>query len=237
MLLAGNRKDSVQADRLSAAPPAGTRAFTFNAPASQGATGTVTETVEVTGAAPAVEVAPSAAGSLIAQNETPAIEKAKPALQGVEVQGVEVNEQPATKAAVPGLARSQAVGMTAAAKLAAPVSSTFAPNVIWSLAAGVLQRSLDGSQSWQSALRADRPLLCYATNHGADVWTGGQAGTLFHSADSGVTWVQVRPSIKGQQLSSDVTHIELRGPLEIVVSTSTNEIWSSADGGKTWEKK
>jgi photosystem II stability/assembly factor-like uncharacterized protein len=105
-------------------------------------------------------------------------------------------------------------------------------------------------------LRADRPLLCYAS-HDEDVWAGGQAGTLFHSADGGVTWVQVQPSIKAQQLSSDVTHIDVpgnvrgnvrgdvrgnvhrgvRGPAEIVLSTSTGEIWSSADGGKTWEKK
>jgi len=63
--------------------------------------------------------------------------------------------------------------------------------------------------------------------------------------------VQVQPSIKAQQLSSDVTHIDLRsddlrsddmrgdvrGPAEIVVSTNNNEIWSSADGGKAWEKK
>jgi photosystem II stability/assembly factor-like uncharacterized protein len=73
------------------------------------------------------------------------------------------------------------------------------------------------------------------------VWTGGQAGTLFHSGNSGITWVQVQPSIKGQALSSDITHIDVRGdvrgPAEIIVSTSNNEIWSSADGGKTWEKK
>jgi photosystem II stability/assembly factor-like uncharacterized protein len=32
-------------------------------------------------------------------------------------------------------------------------------------------------------------------------------------------------------------HGGVRGPAEIVLSTSTGEIWSSADGGKTWEKK
>jgi photosystem II stability/assembly factor-like uncharacterized protein len=47
----------------------------------------------------------------------------------------------------------------------------------------------------------------------------------------------VQPSIKGQQLGFDVTHIDVRGPAEIVVSTSNHEIWSSADGGKTWNKK
>jgi photosystem II stability/assembly factor-like uncharacterized protein len=90
------------------------------------------------------------------------------------------------------------------------------------------------------------------------VWTGGQAGTLFHSADNGVTWAQVQPFVKARQLSADITHIEVRNndlradlgnnvrddvrdnaraPAEILLSTSNNEIWSSADGGKTWSKK
>ncbi len=127
-----------------------------------------------------------------------------------------------------------------AAKLAPSPNQTFAHNVTWAIAAGVLQRSLDSGQTWQNALRADHSLLCYAS-HDADVWTGGQAGTLFHSVDSGVTWLQVQPSSKGQALSSDVTRIDIRdnvrGATEIVVSTSNNESWSSADGGKTWEKK
>ena len=122
-------------------------------------------------------------------------------------------------------------------------------NVTWTIAGGVLKRSLDSGQSWQDALHADHPLLCYASND-EDVWTGGQAGTLFHSANGGITWVQVQPSVKTRQLSSDITHIEVRsnelrdelrgnarGPAEILLSTTNNEIWSSADGGKTWAKK
>jgi|CZKY01.1.fsa_nt_gi hypothetical protein len=235
ILIADNKKDSGQADRLSAAPSA--LAPVLDAPASRGAT----ETVEVAGAAVAVEAAPSAEGSLMARNETPAIEKAKPALQGIEA-----NEQQETKAAVvvPAPARSQARNVMSTAKLASPASQTLAHNVTWAITGGVLQRSLDSGQSWQNALRADHPLLCYAS-HDEDVWSGGQSGALFHSANRGVTWVQVQPSIKGQPLSSDVTHIDLRGdvrgdvrgPAEIVVSTSNHEIWSSADGGKTWEKK
>jgi hypothetical protein len=239
ILLADNKKDSGQTDNLSAAPSAGAPAHDYDAPTSRGAT----ETVEVSGAAAAAQ-APSAEGSLMARNETPAIAKAKPALQGIEA-----NERQKTETAVvPGSARPQARNVLSAAKLASPASQALARNVAhnvtWAITAGVLQRSLDGGQSWQNALRTDHPLLCYAS-HGDDVWTGGQAGTLFHSANSGVTWVQVQPSIKAQQLSSDVTHIDLRGdvrgdvrgPAEIVVSTSNNEIWSSADGGQTWEKK
>ena len=164
-------------------------------------------------------------------------------------------EQKTQAAAVPGPARLQTRNVMSAAKLASPVSQSLAvaPHVTWAITGGVLQRSLDSGQSWQDALHADHPLLCYASRD-ADVWTGGQAGVLFHSVDNGVTWAQVQPSIKARQLSSDITHIEVRnddlrysvrdevrgdarGPAEILLSTSNNEIWSSADGGKTWAKK
>src|ERR1035441_1879869 len=245
MLLAENKNKPAQADKRSAVPSAG--AVALDAPTSRRAT----EAVEVSGAAAAVEVAPSADDTLMARNETPAIEKAKPALQepALPEKETKVNGQQNTQAAVvSGLARPQARAMMSAAKLASPVSQSLAHRVTWVITGGVLQRSPDSGQSWQDALRADRPLLCYAS-HDEDVWAGGQAGTLFHAADGGVTWVQVQPSIKAQQLSSDVTHIDVpgnvrgdvhrgvRGPAEIVLSTSTGEIGSSPDGGKTWGKK
>jgi hypothetical protein len=238
MLLADNKKDSRQADSLSAAPSAGVRALDYDARTGQ----RTTETVEVAGAATAAKTEPSAENALMARKDALAIEKAKPALQEMEVN----EEQKAQAAAVPGPARARArnMNMMSAEKLAPPTSPTLAHNVTWTIAGGVLQKSLDSGQSWQDALHADHPLLCYAS-HNEDVWTGGQAGTLFHSANSGVTWVQVQPSIKDRQLSSDITHIELRndvrddarGPAEILLSTSNNGIWSSADGGKTWAKK
>ena len=249
-LLADNKKDSGQADKLSA-PADRARAFGYDARSSQAAT----ETVGVSGAAAAVSREPSAENVLMARNETPrndapAIEKAKPALQ--EMEGSE--EQKAQAAAVPGPAKSLARNVMSTAKLASPASPTQAHNVTWAITGGVLQRSVDSGQSWQDALHADHPLLCYASRD-EDVWAGGQAGTLFHSANSGVTWAQVQPSVKARPLSSDITHIEVRnievrnqelrrdlrydvrGPGEILLSTSNNEIWSSADGGKTWTKK
>jgi Putative zinc-finger len=239
MLLADNKKDSRQADKLSAAPAAGVRALDYDARTSQGAT----ETLEVAGAATAVTTEPSAEKVLTARNDAPAIEKAKPAPQEMEV----TEEQKTQAAAVPGPARSLTRNVMSAAKLASPASQSLAvaPHVTWAITGGVLQRSLDSGQSWQDALHADHPLLCYAS-HDADVWTGGRVGTLFHSADGGVTWAQVQPSVKARLLSSDITHIELRnddlrddvrGPAEILLSTSDNEIWSSADGGKTWARK
>src|SRR5216684_2334673 len=124
-LLADNEKDSGVADKLSAAPSAGARAA---APISRGAT----ETVEVSGAAAAVAMEPSTENALMARNEAPAIEKAKPALQGVEAQGVEaqgveVNERQKTETAVvPGPARLQARNVMSAAKLTPPASPALA---------------------------------------------------------------------------------------------------------------
>jgi len=245
MLLAENKNKSAQAGKWSAAPSAGAAAF--DAPTSRRAT----ETVEVSGAVAAVEVVPSADDTLMALNEAPAIERAKPALPepALPEKEMKANEQQKAQAVVvPGLARPQARAMTSSAKLASPASPSLAHRITWVITRGILQRSPDSGQSWQDVLRAHHPLLCYAS-HDEDVWAGGQAGTLFHSADGGVTWVQVQPSIKAQQLSSDVTHIEVRadvrgnvrgdvrGPAEIVLSTSNGEIWSSADGGRTWEKK
>ncbi len=101
---------------------------------------------------------------------------------------------------------------------------------------GVLQRSSDNGQSWQEALRVDHPLSCYL-DHGADVWAGGQAGALYHSADGGLTWARVQPFIGTRALISDVTSIAPAGLGAIEVSTSTNERWTTSDGGKTWAKK
>ena len=239
--LADNKKDSGPADKLPSAPSAGARAV--DASTSRGAS----ETVEVSAGAVALATEASTENDLMARNETPAIEKAKPALQGLEAQGVGAqavggNERQKTETAVvPGPAKLQARNVMSAAKLTSSASPALAPNVTWTITGGVLQRSADSGQSWQNAVRADHPLLCYASHDDA-VWAGGQAGTLFHSADSGITWVEVQPSIKGQALTSDITHIhvrsrDVRSPAEIEISTSNNELWSSADGGRTWEKK
>jgi hypothetical protein len=221
--IAGNKKDSKEADKLSADSSAGARALDYyNASAVPRAN----ETVEVAAASPTVQAEVS---SDVAQNAR-AVVKAKPASQA------ETSQSQTGLAGNAGEAPLQGRSVMSMAKLAAPPSPTRTRNVTWTIAAGVLQRSLDSGQSWQDALHADHPLLCYAS-HDLDVWTGGQAGTLFHSSDGGLTWVEVQPSIKSQPLTSDITHIEVRAPAEALVSTSNHEIWSSADGGKTWDKK
>jgi hypothetical protein len=121
--------------------------------------------------------------------------------------------------------------------------------VKWQISEGVLERSFDNGQSWQIGLRANHPLLCYAS-HGQDIWVGGHAGTLLHSSDDGHTWAQVRtsqvPTSDGDSPSADVTGIDLRNAdvasgsrvlTEILISTAAGEVWSSTDGGNTWSKQ
>jgi photosystem II stability/assembly factor-like uncharacterized protein len=106
----------------------------------------------------------------------------------------------------------------------------------WAIHGNELQRSLDAGVAWQTVLHSDRPLLCYAAG-GNDIWAGGKAGSLFHSANGGVTWDQVHPSSQEQTLADDVTHIDIYSPSQLVLSTSSHQSWSTADGGKTWAKK
>lgn len=229
MQLATNQKQSMPADTPKLPVTGGAMATFDSASGSRAAN----ETVEVSAAASEPSPAPSPEGNLMARNEAPAIEKAKPAPQGIEAESSEPQQTPGVGAA--GSARLQARNMMKAAR-ASELSATPAPSAVWMIAAGVLQRSLDGGATWQNALQAAQPFLCYA-NHDKDVWAGGRAGTLFHSADGGVTWVQVEATINSQRLTSDVRHIDVPSAAEIVLFTTNNEVWSTVDSGKSWVRK
>lgn len=179
-----------------------------------------------------VPLAPAADANLMARADAPPIEKAKRALPDSET----VNESQNTMAAPQPPVASPAGRAMVMSKAAAPAPVAPAQNATWTISAGVLQRSLDNGQSWQTAARADHALLCYA-NRGQDLWAAGQAGTVLHSVDGGSTWNAVNVSTDGHRLSSDVTRIDLGSPVEVVLATSSHETWSSADGGKTWVKK
>ena len=258
MLVAGNKKSSQQAAKLANMPGV----MVMNESVASEATGSAaTQTTEVSAAASELSVtSPDAA--LMARNDAPAIEKAKPALQGTtQADGLPMsgaNQQQATASAMPA---SQGRATTSNTRLAMGANTTSAAgfaqhdfaqhNFAWTISAGILQRSLNGGQTWQDNLQAERALLCYASHNG-EIWAGGQGGALYHSADGGLTWVQVHPTAESRQLNADVSRIELRNssigsnnsgsndtqaPSEIVVSTSNKESWTSTDGGKSWKTK
>jgi hypothetical protein len=226
VLIADNKKDS--SDKAAATLPEGARALSQDAYAASG----TTEAVAVSGAAAAVQKPSPAGNILMAQNNAPAIVKAKEPSPRIAA-----NEHSRGEAgAAGGSVGTQGRNVMSLAKSADPSGSAGAPAVAWAITAGMLQRSPDSGQTWQTALHTDHPLSCWAS-HDTDVWTGGQAGTLFHSTNGGVTWTQVHPSVKDQQLISDVTHIDLRSSTQVLVSTSNSEVWLTLDGGTTWSKK
>jgi len=235
MHLATNRKQAEPADNLLAPPSA---AATSSQPATSARP--TNETVDVS--AEAVEIQGANVGQpLLARNEAPPIEKAKPAPQSLTTQGAQT-QPPQSQAEIGDSAakgaNSQSRKTLAAARMTANPAPALpdSPHVALTIAGGALQRSPDGGQSWQQVLHPGHPLLCYASR-GSDAWAGGQAGTLFHSSDNGLTWAQIQPSINSRQLTADITHLDVPSPSEIVLSTANDGTWSSADGGKTWKKQ
>jgi hypothetical protein len=262
-MLARTEKSPQQAGGLANLP--GSTALALDDSAGQETVGETNRSATVTAEVSAAsELSSSSANlALMANRDAPAIEKAKPAAPGTtqmnEFGPSDADQQKETDSALAPALQARARASAAKLEIAASQKSAtdFAQhdvaqnNFAWTISAGVLRRSEDSGQTWQDNLRADHPLLCYASR-GHEIWTGGQGGTIYHSIDGGITWVQVRPSFNGRQLASDINRIDLRssnlasnnlgsndtqGPAKIVLSSGNNEIWISVDDGKTWEIK
>jgi hypothetical protein len=72
---------------------------------------------------------------------------------------------------------------------------------------------------------------------GSDVWVGGSGGALYHSADAGKHWTRIVPVASGRVLTADVVSLEFADTQHGKLSTSTAEVWSTADAGQTWQKQ
>jgi Photosynthesis system II assembly factor YCF48/Putative zinc-finger len=72
---------------------------------------------------------------------------------------------------------------------------------------------------------------------GLEVWAGGSAGVLYHSANGGDQWTRVIPSASGILLTGDITGIAFSDPQHGQVTTSTQELWTTFDAGQTWQKR
>lgn len=97
-----------------------------------------------------------------------------------------------------------------------------------------LQFSNDGGQSWRNASLDANVVVRAVSALGADVWAGGNGGMLVHSVDSGASWQRVVPSVDGRQLSGDIVSVEFTDAAHGNVATSSGEVWTSDDGGRTW---
>lgn len=73
--------------------------------------------------------------------------------------------------------------------------------------------------------------------NGPDVWAGGSEGNLYHSTDAGDHWLRVVPEWRGIELTSDVLSLQFADAQHGRIVTSAAEIWTTADGGRSWDKQ
>lgn len=133
-------------------------------------------------------------------------------------------------------------------------------------ASGVLQRSFDGGNTWENvnpalvnpalsdaqadaansgqaqsqkaAVVADPgPVFRAVAAFGAEVWTGGGGGVLYHTSDGGDHWIRITPSTAGAGLTGDIVGIQFSDPQHGKISTSNAELWTTSNTGQTWQKQ
>jgi photosystem II stability/assembly factor-like uncharacterized protein len=102
---------------------------------------------------------------------------------------------------------------------------------------GTLQRSLDSGRTWQSIPVSSKTIFRALAANGLDIWVGGSGGALFHSSDAGQQWKQVRPAANGETLADDIIGVEFTDLLHGKLTTSSEEVWVTADAGQTWQKQ
>lgn len=131
------------------------------------------------------------------------------------------------------LAAPQAASGTSQAYAARMTSADIEiPRASWNLSPnGDVQRSRDAGKTWQTIRVADMPFRAISVI-GNDIWVGGNAGALYHSADSGQSWTRVN-----RLSADDVTHIEFSDPQNGLLNTANGQVWSTSDAGQSWKLK
>jgi hypothetical protein len=155
---------------------------------------------------------------------TPA-EKDKVAAAGPDAGAINLKD---SSAAFTERARAPATS-TAAAPAAAGAYSYEAAPVQWKAADGKLLKST-ASFDWQEGYPLHNVAFTTVTHHGNDVWAGGAHAALVHSRNGGADWEKVN---LGDTAAGDITKITIEGA-KITVKTSTQQTWSSQDGGRSW---
>lgn len=174
----------------------------------------MTQTVEVTGAAPAVE--------------TDSVSVAKSAGRQ--------KQEPAKQAAA-----NQAAAIFSPKPLAQVAATTKGmadfKTPRWSLSEnGLPQRSFDSGKNWEEVQVDHKRGFRALAAVGMDVWVGGKDGLLYHSGDLGLHWSQITPASSGANLTADIVRIEFADPQHGRLIAGDGQSWVTSDGGKTWEK-
>jgi len=80
-------------------------------------------------------------------------------------------------------------------------------------------------------------VLRAVASNGPEVWVGYSQGLLLHSVDVGAHWTYVWPMAGGANLTGDIVALEFADVQHGKVTTSTGELWITADDGQSWQKQ
>ena len=81
------------------------------------------------------------------------------------------------------------------------------------------------------------PVFRAVSANGLDVWAGGSAGALFHSADAGDHWTRILPLSGSTLLTTDITSIQFSDLQNGTITTATSEVWTTTDAGRSWHQQ
>jgi hypothetical protein len=73
--------------------------------------------------------------------------------------------------------------------------------------------------------------------NGNDVWVGGTAGLLYHSADAGMHWTRVKAVADGVTLAADIVTLDFADAQHGKLTTAAGKSWVTADAGNSWKKQ
>jgi hypothetical protein len=213
------------------------------------AVGRTSETVEVQAGAGRVNTEAGAVDS--AENQV-AQNQANLPLQGRNVTSLDVVKAKDPVTAAAGPASTAAPMAPPGMPLQTSPALMLRASPRWSIsAAGVLRRSFDGGKTWENIIPngAEKqqaqdakiapagPVFRAVSANGLEIWVGGSASTLFHSADGGNLWTRVAPAEGGTMLTGDILSIEFSDAQHGNITTSTAESWGTSDSGQTWRKQ
>jgi hypothetical protein len=138
------------------------------------------------------------------------------------------NQARADMRVVAGRVRSQGMAVSPSAS-----SAKMTSQVAWGLSPnGEVRRSIDSGRTWQIVPVGEASRFRAITALHDDIWVGGNAGALYHSADSGQSWTKMTPIS-----TDDITHIEFSDPQNGLLNTANGQVWGTSDGGRSWRSK
>ncbi len=99
------------------------------------------------------------------------------------------------------------------------------------------QNAMQAKETYTHWLATPDPVFRALAATGSEVWAGGSNAVLYHSLDAGAHWTRVLPSSAGTELTGDITAVDFADLQHGRITTSTPEVWTTADDGQTWQKQ